>query len=441
MNREMWIRKALDEGFESFEIYQDVEEEKKYTWYKGSLDTFVTSHVTGTALRGIYGGRLANYATEDTKDGQMEKVISLMKEQALAVTSEDLVFIREPKETEEYIDTHSFEVPSADEVKTFLSDIEKMILSYDERVISVNEVEWEEIVSKREIVNSKGLSVKDKSRIHVVIAECAVTENDEVKDSFDYKAVEKISGFDKEAFVKKICDKALKKLGASSLKSGNYPVIIDRDAMSDLLGAFSYLFSGDLISKGISPLRDKLGKEIFSSRITVVDDPRCPDSYQTDNYDDEGCPTYKKEVVKDGVFTLALQNSKTAAKMGTESTGNGFKAGYASAVGVSPMNCYIVPGSKSLEELMTKMGDGLVVDDVAGLHAGIDHVTGNFSLQCAGYLVEGGKRTKSVSLITIAGNFLDMMKKVGEVGSDLEWGLSSIAAPSILFTEVAIAGE
>ena len=95
MNREMWIKKALEEGFESFEVYQDVQEEKKYSWYKGKLDTFVTSHVTGTALRGIYKGKLANYATEDNGDAQIERVLSLMKEQAEAVTSEDEVFIRE----------------------------------------------------------------------------------------------------------------------------------------------------------------------------------------------------------------------------------------------------------------------------------------------------------------------------------------------------------
>ena len=77
---------------------------------------------------------------------------------------------------------HVFTVPSADEVKELLSDLEKRILAYDKRVISVNEVEWEEIVSKREILNSRGLSVSDRSRIHVLIAECAVMENEEVKD-------------------------------------------------------------------------------------------------------------------------------------------------------------------------------------------------------------------------------------------------------------------
>ena len=156
---------------------------------------------------------------------------------------------------------------------------------------------------------------------------------------------------------------------------------------------------------------------------------------------DEKRPFAKAALVKDGVFELALHNSKTAAKMNTVSTGNGFKAGYSSSVGVSPLNCYILPGEKSLDELMAEMGEGLVIDDLAGLHAGIDAVTGNFSLQCAGYLVENGKRSRSISLITIADNFLELMKKVKTIGSDLEWGLSGVVAPSILFTECAIGGE
>ena len=441
MNKKLWIDTALKMGFESFEIYQDVSEKKDYSWYKGSMDSFTTSHVMSTALRGIYHDRLANYATEDTGDEQMEKVLRKMIEQAESVTSEDEVFIREPEKGEEILDIHQFIIPEADKVKEVLEDVEKKILAYDPRMLMVNEVEWEEIVSKRIIANSKGMSVEDTSRIHVIVAEAAAKEGEEVKTAFDIKVVEDLDKFDTDAFVKKVCDSGLNKLGASSMKSGNYPVIFDKDAMSDLFSAFSYLYSGDLIGKGISPLRDKIGQQIFSEKITVIDDPACQESYQRANYDDEGCPTYKKNVVKDGVFELALQDSKSAARMGTKSTGNGFKGSYASAVGVSPMNCYIVPGEKSLDELMAMMGEGLVITDLAGLHAGIDAVTANFSLQCSGYLVKGGKRDRSVSLITVAANFLELMKKVEAVGSDIEWSVSADASPSIYFTEVAIAGE
>ena len=87
------------------------------------------------------------------------------------------------------------------------------------------------------------------------------------------------------------------------------------------------------------------------------------------------------------------------------------------------------------------MKDGLVITDLQGLHAGIDFVTTNFSLQASGYLVKDGKRDRSVTLITVAGNFMDLMKKVEEVGSDLDWSYHQIKSPSIYFKECAVSGE
>ena len=129
MNKKLWIDTALKMGFESFEVYQDVSEKKDYSWYKGAMDSFTTSHVMGTALRGIYHGKLANYATEDTGDEQMEKVLCKMIEQAESVTSEDEVFIREPEKGEEIPDIHQFLIPEADKVKAVLADVEKKILA------------------------------------------------------------------------------------------------------------------------------------------------------------------------------------------------------------------------------------------------------------------------------------------------------------------------
>jgi PmbA protein len=90
---------------------------------------------------------------------------------------------------------------------------------------------------------------------------------------------------------------------------------------------------------------------------------------------------------------------------------------------------------------MAEMGEGLVITRLAGLHAGLNHVTTDFSLQCFGYWVRNGKRERPVALITVAGNFLDLMKKVVSVGSDLEWEYRTVACPSILFSSCAIAGE
>ena len=432
MNKNKWIEYALSQGMESVEIYQ---------WFSGQMDTFVSSHVLGTMIRGIVDGNMASMALEDTDDDKMEEVISSLIKQAKTVTTKEKDSLRKPEKTEEVVKEKEFVKPSMDQIKQTLELIEKKCLAYDPRVIQVSYLSFEEATGTREITNSYGVQVYDEDKMNAVGCSVAVSQNDEIKDDALVKVVYDLEKFDVDAYVKELCDKALSKLNATSLKSGSYPVIFEKDAMTSLFASFVGLFSGDLIFKGISPLKGKENTKIFSDKITIIDNPRNLEALTIANYDDEGCPTKEKVLVDKGVFSSMLHDTKSALRMHAESTGNGFKSGYASNVGVSPMNCYIQPGDKSLDELCQDMQEGLVITELAGLHAGIDFVTTNFSLQCSGYYVKNGKRDHSVSLITVAGNFLEMMNDVKAVANDLEWEYKQIVTPSIAFNACAISGE
>ena len=441
MTNQKWIAYALEKGFEAFEIYQILEKNKSVQWFAGEVDSFVTSRVLGTSLRGIYNGKMANFSVEDPSDSNMEMVISNMITQANAITSDEEVVIREPEDTVPVKSKRVWVRPSNEQIRDVMKTLEEKCYQYDPRIVQVSSVQWEEVKNVRKIENSKGMQIEDEITVQALIAGVAASENGQVKTGFKVEMVEDLSQFDQDEFVEKLCSDAVKQLGATSLPSGEYPVILERSAMTNLFAAFTGMFSGDLISKGISPLKDKLGQSVFSDKITVIDDPRFADAINVVSYADEGCPTRTKKLVEDGVFTTILHDSKSAKKMGTESTGNGFRPAYTSPVNVVPRNCYIVPGDKDLDGLCESMGEGLVITSMMGLHAGIDFVTTNFSLQCAGYWVKDGKRDHSVTLITMAANFLDLMKNVEEVGNDIKWSYGDIACPSVRFTSCAISGE
>lgn len=441
MNKQAWMECAKAQGFTAFEIYQSSVKSTEMTWYKGEMDTFVTSDVTGTALRGIYNERMVNMATENPDDSLMEETIANMKEQAMAVTSEDEAIIRKPMDVTKSCANKVFKKPTEEQAKELLASLEKKFLAYDKRIIMVTRLAFDEETSTRSIVNTNGIDLCAESTAQMVMVEVAAAEGDVIKNDYSVELVEDVAAFDQDAFVKKVSDNLLAKLDGVSLASGTYKTIFEKDAMTSLFTAFSEMFSGETISKGISPLKDSLNKKVFSDKISIVDDPQCKDALSAVDFDDEGCACTKKDVVKDGVFTTVLHNSRTAAKMHTESTGNGFKGGYASSVGVSMMNCCIMPGTKSLEDMCKDMGEGLVITDLEGLHAGLNTVTGDFSLQCAGYYVKDGKRDHSVSLITVAGNFIDMLNHVVEVGNDIEWKYKRIVTPSIAIEGCAISGE
>lgn len=441
MNKQEWISYALEQGMESVEIYQSYSQKKEITWFAGQMDTLVSSHVLGTSIRGIVDGNMTNMALEDVSDDKKEEVIAHMIEQAKIVTTSEKDSLRKPEATKEVIKEKQWIKPSMDKIQEVLKTIEEKCLAYDPRVIQVSYLCWEEVKGTREITNSYGVEVHDEDSMQALVAGVVVTEDNDVKDDMLVKIVFDLEKLDVDKFVEELCKKALLKLKATSISSRTCPVIFEREAMTSLFSAFISLFSGDLIFKGISPLKGKENTQIFSDLITVIDDPRNTDALSIANYDDEGCPTRRKVLVDKGVFTSMLHNTKSALRMKTESTGNGFKSGYASSVEVQPMNCYIEAGTKSLDELCQDMQEGLVITDLAGLHAGIDFVTTNFSLQCSGYYVKNGKRDHSVTLITVAANFLELMKDVKAVGSDLKWEYNQIVTPSIAFNQCAISGE
>ena len=442
MNKQAWIDYALKEGFESFEIYESTSKGRSVTWYNGSRDTFVTNSVTGVALRGVFNGKMLNYSTENTSDDDMARAISLMKQQASAITSEDEEVLRSPEKGEEVELNRDFKKADSDTINKVLKEVEKKILNYDERVLQVSNMEYSEEVVERHILNSLGLKVDDGIKVNFLVSGIAVKDGDDIKTDFDYTVIENLEEMDSDKFAKDLVEGALDKLNATSLPSNSYPVVIEHKAMTMLFSALApTMFSGDLIGKGISPLKDKLNTQIFSEKIRVVDNPKYEKAFNIYNYDDEGCPTREKVLVDAGVFKEMLHDTKSANRMNTSSTGNGFKGDYDSKVSVSPKNCYIENGDKSLEEILKEMNEGLVITELDGLHAGIDHTTTNFSLQAAGYYVKDGKKDHAVTLITVAGNFIDMMKDVVEVANDIEWRLNTIATPSIYFKSLSISGE
>jgi len=128
-------------------------------------------------------------------------------------------------------------------------------------------------------------------------------------------------------------------------------------------------------------------------------------------------------------------------KAGCESTGNGIRASAASPVSVGTTNFYVKPGDTDFDALLEKLGDGLVITDLEGLHAGLNPISGDFSLKAEGYRVEGGKRTGPVGQITVGGNFLTLLKSVETVGSDLRFTFGGTGSPSLLIPEIMVAGE
>ena len=203
------------------------------------------------------------------------------------------------------------------------------------------------------------------------------------------------------------------------------------------------IFSADRVQKDISALKGKIGQMIASEMITLVEDPHRTGAMASSSFDSEGVPTVPKRIIDNGVLKTYLYNLKTAHKDGVKSTGNASKGTYKGTIGTAPSNIYIEPGKVPFENLIGSIEEGVFIVGFQGLHAGLDSISGDFSLQCHGFEVRNGKLGKPVSQITVSGNFFEMLNAIDAIADDLIFSIMAndfMGAPSIRINKMAISG-
>lgn len=443
MNFNKLIEEAKLAGIDPVEIYEQASEKEVINVFQQKVDALTISQSGGIAVRGIYQGKMGYCFVEEDTDENIPLIIQLIKENASAVEIEDTSKIFEGSEVYPTIEEKKNELKDTEmNLKiNLLKEVEKKLSEADPRIAQVMTTVMQTISVKTGIHNSLGLDISKEGSNSFLYSMALAQENGDNKSGMDFKVMYSLADLNVDEFVEKIKNDVVGKLNAKQVKSGQYKVIMKNNAMSDLLGALIGLFNGEQAYKEISKLSKKLNEKVFSDKITIIDDPLKKDGLSTTAFDDEGVASFTKVVVEHGVLKTFLHNQKSAALMNTVSTGNGFKSGYAGQVGISPTNFYIVPSEEPFEKLLETMQDGLVIDELSGLHAGLNGITTDFSLQAAGYVVENGKIVRPVNLITVAGNFLEMMNEIEMVGNDLEDQLSDATCPSILFKSLSISGE
>lgn len=441
MNTQLLIEKAKKAGIDPIEIYIQKAKKESMNVYEQKVDSFTIAQSGGIAIRGVYNEKLGYCFLEEDNDENIDLCIQMIQSNASAIESDDPVLIYGGSEEYPLIQMSPVkEISTANKI-AFLKETESKLQKSNPRIKQVMQSELEVQSVEIRIVNSLGMDISKSEEYCVYYSAVLANENDENKSAYEIRCTHDLSGVDLSEYVETLTNKVTSKLNAKQVKSGKYKVILKNEAMSSLLGSLTGLFNGENVYKGISQLKDKVGQSVFDEKVTIIDDPLKKDGFSSTPFDDEGVASKRKVIVENGVLKMFLHNQKSASMMNEETTGNGFKSGYASSIGIRPTNFYIQVGSNSYEELLKEMGNGIIIDELNGLHAGLNPISTDFSLQASGYYVEEGKIVYPIHLITVAGNFLEMMKHIESVGDDLYESLSGIGSPSILFGELSISGE
>jgi PmbA protein len=238
-----------------------------------------------------------------------------------------------------------------------------------------------------------------------------------------------------ETIGRKAGERAVKRLNPRKIPSGRTTVVYDPRVATGLLGHLSGAINGASIARKTSFLRDKLGKQIFSSAIQVTDDPLRKRGQGSRPFDGEGVAGQLLDVIKDGVLQTWFLDSATGRELGFETNGRASRGGGNPSPGST--NLTLLPGDQTPQELMREIGSGIYVTELIGHGANI--VTGDYSRGAAGLIIENGEIGYPVSEITIAGNMSDMFREL-IAANDLVYRRAT-NAPTVAVPGMTIAGS
>jgi PmbA protein len=251
------------------------------------------------------------------------------------------------------------------------------------------------------------------------------------------------AGLDPAAIGREGAERAAEMIGSSKPASRECPVVLDPTVAASFVGFLGKAAGADAVQRGRSPLAERLGEKVAAEAFVLHDDGLAPAGFATAPFDAEGTPRARTALIEDGRLRTFLFDSYTARRGAAVSTGNAGRAGYRSLPGVSPSNLVVAPGSLSLEQLLSEAGDGVYITDVAGLHSGVNPVTGVFSVGASGRAIRDGELAEPLREFTIASDLVSMLRGVRSAGSAPRWVPfgGSVSAPPLLIGEMTISGS
>ncbi|HUL23747.1 MAG TPA: TldD/PmbA family protein [Thermodesulfobacteriota bacterium] len=326
---------------------------------------------------------------------------------------------------------------------------------FDPRVQQVK-VLYRDASQKLSIANSEGLSVEGE-RVGTVFTVQVVSAKGDVVQT-GYEPAGGTMGFElfdlhpPEEVAQAAAKRSLLMLSARKAPTGKMAVVLSSDAGGTMIHeAIGHGLEADLAQQGLSVYSKKIGEEVASSLITVVDDPTLPQRRGSYSFDDEGVASRRTILVRDGVLKGYLYDRLTALEDGVESSGNGRRESYQDKPIPRMSNTMILPGKMKPEEIVRSVEKGLFVKKMGG--GQVNTVNGDFIFEVnEGYLIEKGSTGEPVRGATLIGNGPHVLKDIDMVGDDLGFGIGTCgkdgqgvpvadAQPTLRIPELVVGGQ
>jgi PmbA protein len=322
-------------------------------------------------------------------------------------------------------------------------EIEQAALGADARIAGVEQAVYADSSERVAIASSTGIEGEYSSSSCYGYLQVLAEGKDGRETGLGFGLGRGPAALDPAAIGLEGAERALAMIGAEKPASRACPVVLDPTVAASFIGLIGRGLSAGAVQRGRSPFAGRVGEEVAGEALALHDDGLDPEGFASAPFDAEGMPRRRTALVEGRQLRTYLYDTYTARRGGFASTGNASRAGYRSQPSVSTSNLVVAPGTLGFSELLREADEGVLVTDVAGLHSGVNPVSGVFSVGASGRAIRGGEPAEPLREFTIASDLVSMLRAVRAVGADARWVpfSGSVKTPSLLIDEMTVAGS
>lgn len=410
--------------------------------YKAEIEELETSTSEGVGIRVVKDGRTGFAYAGTLDESAIDEALVDARDNTEFGTSDEFAGVAGPDGVAA-VDIDPWDA----EVRTFPLDkkiemameLERMVYARDPRIAGARTIAYGDSDSESAVATSNGIAVSSRRSGASVGAYVFARQGDETQTGGGSSAGRRPSDIDLERAANEAVDKAVRMLGATKPKSAKIVAVLDPDMTATFLALIGGTLSGSAVLKGRSLFADRMGEEVGSPLVTLLEDPTNPEAWGSTRYDSEGLATRPVSLIEGGRLRNFLYDTYSGRRAGTSSTASAAR-GITAPPGVSARALRLMPGTQSPEEIIASVEDGVLVQSMSGLHSGVNAVSGDFSVGATGLRIRNGELAEPVREFTIGSTLQRMLKGITAVGNDEEWLPGSAAHVTVAMSDISMAG-
>jgi PmbA protein len=439
------VEAALAAGAGAAEAYVVEETGREVRVHGAAVESLTAATQSGLGVRAWLGGRVGySYGTDSSAEGVA--AIAAGAAEAAAIADEDeFAAAPQPAPVEALagLSDPSVAAWSTARVAELALAVERAALDADERVVAVEGAVYADSAERVAIASSTGVAGSYEASSCFTYVQALAEGEGGRETGLGFGLARGPQGLDPAAVGAEGGERAVAMIGAVKPASRACPVVLDPTVAASFAGLIGGGLAADAVQRGRSPFAERLGDELAGAALTLYDDGRDPEGPASAPFDGEGLPRRRTDLVSGGRLHAYLYDTYTARRGEAASTGNGSRRGYRSRPAVSASNLVVAAGPHSFAELLAAAGEGVYVTDVAGLHSGVNPVTGVFSVGASGRAIRAGELAEPVREFTIASDLVSMLGAVRAAGAEARWVPfgGSVRTPPLLIGEMTIGGS